>query len=99
VLAGVMGAKQTSTLIPLCHPVGLEDCHVNITALKETVIIDTSATVHGKTGVEMEALTAASIAALTIYDMCKAISHDIRIVEVKLMEKSGGKREFKRESR
>jgi cyclic pyranopterin phosphate synthase len=99
VLAGVMGAKQTSTLIPLCHPVGLEDCQVNITPLKETVIIDTSATVHGKTGVEMEALTAASVAALTIYDMCKAISHDIRIVEIRLMEKSGGKRQFKRETR
>ena len=98
VIAGVMGAKQTSALIPLCHPVGLEDCQVNITALKETVIIDTSATVHGKTGVEMEALTAASIAALTIYDMCKALSHDIRILEIRLMEKTGGKRDFKRES-
>jgi cyclic pyranopterin phosphate synthase len=98
VLAGVMGAKQTAFLIPLCHPIGLEDCQVNITPLKETVIIDTSATTHGKTGVEMEALTAATIAALTIYDMCKAISHDIRIIEVRLMEKSGGKRDFKRES-
>jgi cyclic pyranopterin phosphate synthase len=99
IIAGVMGAKQTSSLIPLCHPIGLEDCQVNITPLKETVIIDTSATVHGKTGVEMEALTAATVAALTIYDMCKAISHDIRIVDVRLMEKTGGKRNFKRESR
>ena len=99
IIAGVMGAKQTSSLIPLCHPIGLEDCQVNITPLKETVIIDTEATVHGKTGVEMEALTAATIAALTIYDMCKAISHDIRIVEVRLMEKTGGKRDFRRESR
>ena len=98
ILAGVMGAKQTASLIPLCHPIGLEDCQISITPLKETVIIDTSATVHGKTGVEMEALTAASIAALTIYDMCKAVSHDIRIVEVRLMEKTGGKRDFRRES-
>jgi len=96
ILAGVMAAKQTSTLIPLCHPLGLEDCQVNITPLKETVIIDSSAEVHGKTGVEMEALMAATIAALTIYDMCKALSLDIRIMDVKLMEKSGGKREFKR---
>jgi cyclic pyranopterin phosphate synthase len=99
ILAGVMGAKQTSALIPLCHPIGLEDCQVNITPLKETVIIDTSATVHARTGVEMEALTAATVAALTIYDMCKALSHDIRITEVKLMEKTGGKIDFKRESR
>ena len=98
ILAGVMAAKQTPTLIPLCHPVGLEDCQVNITPMKETVIIDTSAEIHGKTGVEMEALTAAAIAALTIYDMCKAMSHDIRIVEVKLMEKTGGKRDFKRKT-
>jgi cyclic pyranopterin phosphate synthase len=96
VLAGVMAAKHTSTLIPLCHPLGLEDCQVNITPLKESVVIDTSAEVHGKTGVEMEALTAATVAALTIYDMCKAISLDISITEVKLMEKSGGKREFRR---
>ena len=98
ILAGVMAAKQTPALIPLCHPVGLEDCQVNITPMKETVIIDTSAEVHSKTGVEMEALTAAAIAALTIYDMCKAMSHDIRIVEVKLMEKTGGKRDFKRKT-
>jgi cyclic pyranopterin monophosphate synthase len=99
ILAGVMGAKQTFMLIPLCHPIGLEDCQVNITPLKETVIIDTIATVHAKTGVEMEALTAATIAALTIYDMCKAVSHDIRIVDVRLMEKTGGKRDFRRENK
>lgn len=96
ILAGVMAAKQTPSLIPLCHPIGLDDCQVNITPLKETVIIDASAEVHARTGVEMEALTAATIAALTIYDMCKALSHDIRITEVKLMEKTGGKRDFKR---
>jgi cyclic pyranopterin phosphate synthase len=96
VIAGVMAAKQTHSLIPLCHPVGLDDCQVNITPLKETVIIDTCAEVHAKTGVEMEALTAATIAALTIYDMCKAMSQDITITDVKLMEKTGGKRDYKR---
>ena len=96
IIAGVMGAKQTSSLIPLCHPIGLEDCQVTITSQKERIIINTSATIHSKTGVEMEALTAASVAALTIYDMCKALSHDIVIEEIKLMEKTGGKKDFKR---
>lgn len=96
IIAGVMGAKQTSCLIPLCHPIGLEDCQVVIRIEKTRVIINTSATVTSKTGVEMEALTAASVAALTIYDMCKAISHDITIEEIKLMEKRGGKSDFKR---
>lgn len=96
IIAGVMGAKQTSTLIPLCHPIGLEDCQVQIKMEKAKIIIDTSATITSKTGVEMEALTAATVAALTIYDMCKAISHDIIIEEIKLMKKSGGKSDFKR---
>lgn len=96
IIAGVMGAKQTSLLIPLCHPIGLEDCQVTIVSRKEKVIINTSATVVSKTGVEMEALTAATVAALTVYDMCKALSHDIVIEEVKLMEKSGGKKDYKR---
>jgi cyclic pyranopterin phosphate synthase len=97
IIAGVMGAKKTSDLIPLCHPIGLEDCQVTITAELENIVISSTVTVSGKTGVEMEALTAASVAALTIYDMCKALSHDIIIQEVKLMEKSGGKKDFKRE--
>jgi cyclic pyranopterin phosphate synthase len=96
IIAGVMGAKQTSSLIPLCHPIGLEDCQVTITSQKEKIIINTSATINSKTGVEMEALTAASVAALTIYDMCKALSHEIVIEEIKLMEKTGGKKDFKR---
>lgn len=96
IIAGVMGAKQTSSLIPLCHPIGLEDCQVTITSQKDTVIINTSATVNSRTGVEMEALTAASVAALTIYDMCKALSHDIVIEEIKLLKKTGGKKDFKR---
>jgi len=96
IIAGVMGAKQTSSLIPLCHPIGLEDCQVSIKLEKGKIIIDTQAVITSKTGVEMEALTAASVAALTIYDMCKAISHDITIEQIRLMEKKGGKSDFKR---
>ncbi len=96
IIAGVMGAKKTHELIPFCHPLGLEDCQIIITVKKEKVIIDSIAIVSGKTGVEMEALTGASVAALTIYDMCKALSHSIIIEEVKLMEKTGGKKDFSR---
>lgn len=96
ILAGVMGAKKTSDLIPLCHPLGLEDCQVQISVKNDKIVINTMAVITGKTGVEMEALTSASIAALTIYDMCKALSHDIVIEEIKLIEKTGGKKDFKR---
>ena len=96
IIAGVMGAKKTSELIPFCHPIGLEDCQISITVKGERAIINSTAIITSKTGVEMEALTAASIAALTIYDMCKALSHDIVIEEIKLMEKTGGKKDFKR---
>lgn len=97
IIAGIMAAKKTGDLIPLCHPLGLDNCHVNIHLNDEQeVVIDCTATITAKTGVEMEALVGASIAALTIYDMCKALSHDIVIKETKLMEKTGGKRDFKR---
>ena len=96
IIAGVMGCKKTSELIPFCHPLGLEDCQVKISVVNKKIVIDTETVVSAKTGVEMEALTAASIAALTIYDMCKALSHTIVIEEIKLMEKSGGKKDFKR---
>jgi cyclic pyranopterin phosphate synthase len=97
VIAGVMAAKKTGDLIPLCHPIGLENCQINIhiNEAKE-VVIDCTAELFAKTGVEMEALTGASIAALTVYDMCKALSHDIVITETKLMEKRGGKSDFLR---
>lgn len=95
ILAGVMGAKKTAELIPLCHPLGLDDCQVSIEAREEAVVITTTATLSAKTGVEMEALTAASVAALTIYDMCKALSHHITIEEIRLLEKTGGKTDFK----
>ncbi len=97
ILAGIMGAKKTGELIPLCHPIGMHNCQVEISLNKKReVVIDCTAVVTAKTGVEMEALTGATVAALTIYDMCKAFSHDIVIKETKLMEKSGGKRDFKR---
>ena len=96
IIAGVMGAKRTSDLIPFCHPIGLEDCQIHISIKKERVIIESTAALNGKTGLEMEALTACSVAALTVYDMCKALSHEIVIEEIKLMEKTGGKKDFKR---
>lgn len=98
ILAGIMAGKKTSDLIPLCHPLPLTKCNVEINLNEENeVAIVCTAKVNGKTGVEMEALTGATVAALTIYDMCKGFSHDIVIKEVKLMEKAGGKRNFKRE--
>ena len=97
IIAGLMAAKKTGELIPLCHPLGLDNCQISIHINDEQeVMIDCTATITAKTGVEMEALVGASIAALTIYDMCKALSHDIVIRETKLMAKTGGKRDFKR---
>jgi len=97
IIAGTMGAKKTSDLIPLCHPLGLESCKFQIEINRDQeVVIDCIATITGKTGVEMEALTGATVAALTIYDMCKAFSHDIVIKETKLMRKTGGKNDFAR---
>jgi len=99
IIAGVMAAKRTHELIPFCHPLALEDCKIRITVKKNKAIIATEAIITSKTGVEMEALTAASVAALTVYDMCKALSHNIIIEEIKLMEKSGGKKDFVRKLR
>ncbi|MDB4926147.1 cyclic pyranopterin monophosphate synthase MoaC [Mucilaginibacter sp.] len=97
IIAGIMAAKKTGDLIPLCHPLGLDNCKIDIQLNeKQEVVIDCTATITAKTGIEMEALVGASIAALTIYDMCKALSHDIVIKETKLIEKAGGKRDFKR---
>ena len=94
IIAGTMGAKKTSELIPFCHPIGLDDCVIKIDQKDEEVIILCTAKISSKTGVEMEALTGASIAALTIYDMCKALSHNIEIKETRLIEKKGGKSDF-----
>lgn len=97
ILAGIMGAKKTADLIPLCHPLSLQDCAVEIKTTEEEIIITGHATIEAKTGVEMEALTAVTVAALTIYDMCKAMSHEIIIREIKLLEKTGGSKDFKRQ--
>jgi len=95
IIAGTMAAKKTSDLIPLCHPIGLEDCKITIDIHQPNEVwIDCETKLHHKTGVEMEALTGASIAALTVYDMCKAISHDIVIRETKLLQKHGGKSDY-----
>jgi len=92
-IAGIQAAKRTWELIPLCHPLLLSKVEVSLTALPETnqVRIESLCKLSGKTGVEMEALTAASVAALTIYDMCKAVQKDMVIETVRLLEKSGGK--------
>jgi cyclic pyranopterin phosphate synthase len=91
IIAGVMAAKRTHELIPFCHPLGIENCKVTIDMERDEAVIQCTVSVHHKTGVEMEALTGASVAALTIYDMCKALSHDIVIAETRLIEKRGGK--------
>jgi len=91
IVAGVMGAKRTHELIPFCHPLGLDSCRITIELEGDTAVIRCTASVYHKTGVEMEALTGASIAALTIYDMCKALSHDIVIGDTRLIAKEGGK--------
>ena len=97
VVAGIMAAKRTSAIIPLCHPLGIEDCKIDIRVVRRRqVVIECSVSMHGKTGVEMEALTGATVAALTVYDMCKALSHAIVLGPAKLIGKRGGKRDVGR---
>lgn len=98
-LAGVQAAKLTSQLIPLCHHVALSHVHVQLEldSTRHAVLIQASCRARGPTGVEMEALTSAALAALTVYDMCKAVSRDIVVTEVKLISKTGGQRgDFRR---
>lgn len=99
IVAGVMGAKRTHELIPFCHPLGLSDCRIDIRLdeARKRAVIDCRCKVRHRTGVEMEALTGASVAALTVYDMCKALSHGIRITETRLVAKTGGKRDYGRD--
>ncbi len=98
-IAGIQGAKKTSDLIPLCHPLALNSIEIDIREKDEAhVLVTCTVETEGKTGVEMEALTGASTAALTIYDMCKAISHEMVIKEVKLIKKTGGKSDFEQPS-
>jgi cyclic pyranopterin phosphate synthase len=92
-VAGIMAAKKTSELIPMCHPLSITSVEIDLTTKQNPARVDIEATVRvsGKTGVEMEALTAASVAALTIYDMCKAVDREMTIGEIRLFKKSGGK--------
>ncbi|MBC8044004.1 MAG: cyclic pyranopterin monophosphate synthase MoaC [Rhizobacter sp.] len=98
IIAGTMAVKKTSDLIPLCHPLAIDGCKIEIHSHNTSeVIITCTIKTEGKTGAEMEALTGASVAALTIYDMCKAMSHGIVIREIKLLEKHGGKSNYDHE--
>lgn len=94
IIAGIMGAKKTPELIPLCHTLLLDNCQINIRLEGTEAVIRCTVKTTGKTGVEMEALTGASVAALTIYDMCKAFSHEMVIRETRLISKSGGKNDI-----
>jgi cyclic pyranopterin monophosphate synthase len=96
-IAGIQAAKRTSELIPLCHPLALSFVDVRIEVRDDRVEIETEARTTGPTGVEMEALTAASVAALTVYDMVKGIERGVEIAEVVLLEKSGGRHDWRRE--
>jgi cyclic pyranopterin phosphate synthase len=95
IVAGTMAAKRTHELIPFCHPLGLERCEITIDADSDILEIRCTTAVHHRTGVEMEALTGATVAALTVYDMCKALSHDIVIEQTRLLSKSGGKSDYR----
>jgi len=90
-VAGIMAAKRTAELIPLCHPLPLSHVNVSLRTRKDGIAVNSSVTTNAATGVEMEALVAASVAALTVYDMCKALDKGIEIREVVLERKSGGK--------
>jgi len=94
IIAGVMAAKRTHELIPFCHPLAIENCRITIDLDGDAAVIRCTVSVHHKTGVEMEALTGAGIAALTIYDMCKALSHDIIIGDLRLLAKEGGRSSY-----
>lgn len=95
IVAGVMAAKRTHDLIPFCHPIPLDDCRIAIDwGAGGEVLIECSVRATHKTGVEMEALTGAATAALTVYDMCKALTHGIRITELALVSKTGGRRDY-----
>ncbi len=96
-IAGIMAAKQTSSLIPLCHQINLSKADVTAEIRDYGIYLSAEARTTSQTGVEMEALTAVSIAALTIYDMCKAVQKDIEITEIRLESKTGGKAEFSRQ--
>jgi cyclic pyranopterin phosphate synthase len=95
IISGIMALKKTSELIPFCHQLNIEGSKIEINLVGENAVIDCSVKTFGKTGVEMEALMGAQIAALTIYDMCKAFGHEMIIGNGRLIEKKGGKSDFK----
>jgi len=95
IIAGTQAVKETSRLIPFCHPLPIDQCKFTIQLNKQTVKIRCIVSAEYKTGVEMEALTGATVAALTVYDMCKAVTHEMEIRSVKLIRKSGGKRDVR----
>lgn len=96
IIAGIQGVKKTSELIPMCHPLLINGVDIDISIVdEESIEVECKVTIEGKTGVEMEALTGVNIACLTIYDMCKSISQEMVIKEVKLIEKTGGKSDIK----
>ena len=90
-IAGIMAAKKTSDLIPLCHPLMISKVSVDFTIIENAIDVEATVKVEGKTGVEMEALTACSVACLTLYDMVKAVDRGMKITDLRLIEKSGGK--------
>lgn len=94
IIAGTMAAKKTADLIPFCHPLPMDSCKIDIKIENRQIFIIAEVTVTAKTGVEMEALTAASVAALTVYDMCKAVAPGMVIKETKLLTKTGGKKNY-----
>jgi cyclic pyranopterin phosphate synthase len=94
ILAGTMAAKKTGDLIPFCHPIGIDNCTITIELKGNKAVIECTCEINAKTGIEMEALTGATVAALTLYDMCKAISSEMVIEETRLIEKRGGKKDF-----
>jgi len=95
-IAGIMAAKRTQDLIPLCHQIDLTKVNIEAVLTDDGVSLTSEAITDAKTGVEMEALTAVSVAALTIYDMCKAVQKDIQITDIRLETKTGGKKDYKR---
>jgi cyclic pyranopterin monophosphate synthase len=96
IIAGVLAAKRTHELIPFCHPLLLSNVKIEVASVRGGLRVTCAVAVTHNTGVEMEALTGASVAALTVYDMCKALSHDIEIGPVRLLAKSGGKQDYRR---
>ncbi len=99
IIAATMAVKKTSDLIPFCHPLMINGCKVNINVEGDCAYINCEVKISGKTGVEMEALTGVTAAALTIYDMCKALSHEIKITDIELIKKTGGKSDYEKVSK